>query len=607
MRLIHLSVDMTDAARRLVGVVADLPVQPGTTASFTTPLWLCASHTPNGPVAKIAGLLFTADDGRRTLKWRRDATQTHIYHVDVPSGVTTVRASFDAVSNRHLTSRMNTVKWEGFMMHPANAPMTRIVIQPTVRILGNWDYATSLQTETETRAADGSHKTIGFKPVTAERLEDATVLIGRYLSQNNITKDGRHQLCIAFGEEELTKIPQDRLDKMERLIHETAVIFGPGPYQQYKFLFLASDLILPPARGIGGAGAEQAESCFCIAPGRAFADDALFDWMGEVSGHEYVHVWNGKYRRPAGHVPSDFTTPLDGTLLWVYEGLTQYYGLVLAARSGLATPATVQAKLALAAADMACQSGRAWYSTEDTARGTSLRHGGPGLWDSYLRGADFYDEGTLLWLDVDTLIRERSRGARSLDDFSARFFDAKGATRPLVVPYTLEEVVTALNATLEYDWAAFIEERVQTPQAQVNLAGFTRAGYDFVYGEKQITWPSDTAQREKAVWHSLGVLVNGHGAVLDVRRFSQADKAGLAPSQTIMHVGESEYSLDALTAAIEVTKGREDGEIRVSLTCDEESWDASIPHTIGLVYPALERNGGPDLLTNILAPRAARE
>ncbi|KAM3555962.1 hypothetical protein MY1884_005316 [Beauveria asiatica] len=553
MRVIQLTVDLTDAPRRLAHVVADLPVRPDTTASFTTPLWSCATHMPSGPVGRIAGLFFTTDNGHTVLKWRRDATRTHIYHVDVPSGVTTVRASFDAILKRHLMRHMAMASWEAFMLHPAYSPVSSIPIQATIRIPGSWDYATSLGTEIEKVAPDGAYKSVIFKPVSTNRLEDSPVLVGQYLSQSDITKDGKHQLCVAFSEPELLNIPQDRLDKFARLIGEQRA---------------------------SGGGIEHAESCHLITSSRAFADLDLFDWVANVFSHEYFHVWNGKYRRPAGHVPSDFTAPLDDTLLWVYEGLTQYYGLVLAARSGLSAPSTVKTKLALTIANMQCH---------------------------YVRDVDYYDEGVLLWLDADTLIRERSHGAKTLDDFARKFFDAAGATQPLVVPYTLNEVVSTLNETLPLDWASFFQERVQTPQAQVNTEGFERAGYKFSYTLEPIEAPVPVAQRRLAVWHSLGVRVDQDGNVVDMQRFSRADEAGLAPSQKITHVGGDKYSLDELTAAIETARDGPDGKVQLSLEGDEESWDTEIEHSGGLVFPVLKRHIKPDMLAHIFAPRAARQ
>lgn len=605
MRSTQLYIDVTDAPRRLTHVVAEFPVLPDTTASFTTALWLPATHMPDGPVGQIVNLFFTVDNGHVVLNWRRDTTQSHVYHVEIPSGETMVRATFDAILKSDVTRRMAMVQFEATMMHPTRSPISRIPVQATLRILPDWNYATTLTVASEEVATNGAHKMVMFEPVTAERLVDSPVLIGRYLSQSNITKDGRHQLCVAVGEPELCKIPQDRLDKLERLIGEAATVFGPGPYQQYKFLSLSSDVLMPGDRRAGGSGMEHAECTHLVTSGKAFADDEIFDWLAQILSHEYVHLWNGKYRRPVGHVPDDFTTPLDGTMLWVYEGLTQYYGFVLAARSGLSSWTTVQTVFATAIADMQNQTGRAWRSTEDTGTGVALQMRTAGLWGSLLRGIDYYSEGILFWLDVDTLIREKSRGAKTLDDFCRKFFDVHGATQPLVVAYTLGEVIATLNETLPYDWAEFIRMRVQTPQAEVNTAGFERAGYKFAYTTEEIKSPARNVQRQRAVWYSLGVHVrmDGTGAISDVRRFSKADEAGMAPSQKITHVGGEEYSLDKLAAAIVATCGQAGGKVNLRLAGDEDSWEVEIEHSAGLLYPTLERCDKPDVLADIFAAR----
>lgn len=604
MRSILLCIDLTDAPRRLTHVVADFPVQPNTTASFTTPLWLPALHMPDGPVGQIVNLFFTVGHGRIVLKWRRDTTQAHIYHVEIPSGETTVRATFDAILKSDVTRRMAMVQFEATMMHSAYLPVSRIPVQATLRILPGWNYATSLTVASEGVARNGTHKVM-FEPVTAERLADSPVLIGRYLSQSNITKDGRHQLCVAVSEPELTKIPQDRLDKLERLIAEAAAVFGPGPYQQYKFLSLSSDVLMPGDNRAGGSGMEHAECTHLVTSGKAFVDDEIFDWVSQILSHEYVHLWNGKYRRPVGHVPDDFTTPLDGTLLWVYEGLTQYYGFVLAARSGLSKRSTVQTAFASAIADMQSQTGRGWRSTEDTGTGVALQMRTAGLWNNLLRGTDYYSEGILFWLDVDTLIREKSRGVKTLDHFCRKFFDAGGATQPLVIAYTLDEVISTLNETWPCNWAEFIRTRVQTPQAQVNTEGFERAGYQFTYTTEPIRSPVPNIHRRRAMWYSLGVRVGKEdtGTISDVRRFSKADAAGIAPSQTITHVGGEKYSFDKLAAAVEATCGQAGGQVHLRLVGDEESWDVDIEHSQGLVYPTLELCDKPDILTDIFTAR----
>lgn len=620
MRAISLNIDVREAHRHIVHVLAHLPVRSGSTASFTTPLWICESHKPNGPVGNVAGL-FVRTENNQVLPWCRDATELYVYHVNVPKHVTTLIVGFDALIT-NVTRRMMMLVWDSVLLHHAHRPVARMPVQATIRIPGDWDYSTALGTETlQADVGHDGHRRITFRPVSAERLEDSPTLLGKHLCKASITPDGRHKLCAAFSEPALTAVPQDRLDKLARMVREAALVFGPPPYQSYRFLSVSSDLLVSPDTGLVGGGLEHAESCHLITSGRAFADAAIFDWQADLFSHEYVHVWNGKYRRPAGHVPADFTTPLDGTLLWVYEGLTQYYGLVLAGRSGLCSFDTLRTKLAISVADMQCQSGRVWRSTEDTARGVSQRAKTGTGWASWAQGGDYYDEGGLLWLDADTLIRSRTGGNKSLDDFCRIFFDTRGATEPLVVPYVLAEITATLRRVLPCcDWDDFFRERVQRPQAQTNTAGLVRAGYNFVYtNEKSYSSPAPKADLRLAVWHSVGLRISETGTVVDVRRHSAADRAGLAPTQQITHVGGKKYSLEEMTAQLAATLGEQDSStgggdtkvIKLSLTQDEDSWEAEIEHTIGLVYPALERQTGEearrDLLADIFAPRVGRD
>lgn len=620
-RCIEVTVDLTDVPRRLAHVSVDMPVQGGTTAALTTPLWMCESHLASGPVARIAGLFFAAVNGPgvattpETLTWRRDVPAGHIYLVDVPHGVDLVRISFDAILKGWLTSRMLMFPWETVIFHPARVDVARLPVRASILFPVDWECTGTLAEDRSSvmHDKDGrTRKVVTFQIVSVERLVDSPLLLGKHMSRVHLTPDGAIQVCATFSKPELARIPQDRVNKLAKMVEEAAAVFGPPPYQQYKFLAASSDLLLSQDSGYGGGGIEHAQSTTLLTTSSIFANEDQFEWYGALFSHEYTHVWNGKYRRPLGHVPNDYSTPLDGTLLWVYEGLTEYYGNVLAVRAGMSTVSGFRTRLAINAADMQRQSGRIWRSTEDTARGMAIMRAGIGAgWASWLRDTqDYYTEGTLLWLDADTLIRERSNGQKSLDDFSCRFFDARGATEPLVVPYTLAEVIETLNDTLAYDWAAFIRERVQTPQAQANTTGIERAGYKVVYTETPYHSPSPEVDKMNALWHSMGLRVGKDGTVADVQRHSLADKAGMAPTQTITHVGGKKFSLNQMATQIALTRGKPQGcgVLKVSIKHDEETFDVDIEHSGGLVYPSLERcEAGTDLLAAILAPRVPRQ
>ncbi|KAJ2975366.1 hypothetical protein NQ176_g5559 [Zarea fungicola] len=610
MRPIELTVDLVDAPRRLAHVTADMPVLPNSRASFTTPLWIYESHMPDGPVRNIAGLFFTASSNQ-TLRWYRDPTELYVYHVDVPANVSTVRVSFEAVLEIQMTRRMMMLVWESVLIHPAHVPVAAIPVQPTLRIPRGWNYSTALQLDKEESKMDGATAatTITFTSTSLERLEDSPVLIGRHLIQNMITQDGKHQLCVAFSDANLTSIPQNILNNFENLIREAASVFGPPPYQKYKWLSVSSDLLVSVEQGGRGGGNEHAESCHIFTSGGAFANTEALNWFGDIFSHEYVHVWNGKYRRPVGHNPRDFTTPLDNSLLWVYEGLTKYYGFVLAARSGLSSEAYMRLRLAFAAADMQLQSGRQWRTLEDTARGLANQALPTTAWGNWLGNGAYYEDSVLLWLDADTLIRQQSNGTKTLDDFCRLFFDTKGASQPTAAPYTLDDLLLALNETLPHDWATFFQVRVQSLHPKLNTAGFERAGYSFAYTDKQYDSQSATVAAWMAIWHSTGLSLALDGTLTDVQRHSLPDQAGLAPGQRITHIGGKVFSPEEMITAISLTKGKPGARLQLSVTSGEDSWDVEFNHSTGLLYPTLERKpgNGSDLLAAILTPKAPRQ
>lgn len=601
---INLAVDLTEAYRRLIHVEIDHPVQPCVTARFTTPLWLCESHCPNGPVSTIAGLFFSAKGSH--LSWRRDPKAPFIYLVDIPKGVSSVHVSFDAVLRKFSTRRMVMLLWEIVLLHPAHTPVSQVHVKASVTIPGSWDYSSALQAERTDSTANSSTKTISFIPVTVERLKDSPVLVGQHMDEVFITPDKRHMLCVAASEAQHSRVPQLTMMKLNRLVHETHAVFGNPPYEKYRFLIMASNLLVPPELGIPG-GAEHADSTHIFVYDEFLANQDKLDWYGDILSHEFSHAWNGKHRRPAGHVTDDLTTPLDGSLLWVYEGLTHYYGQVLAVRCGMMSPSTFRVKLATIAAEMDNQPGRLWRSIEDTGTGLSL---GKGLgllrtvnWENWLRSADYYSEGVLLWLDVDTLIRQRTGDRKTLDDFCSEFYGGDKDTDLKPVPYTLQQLQSTLHGVLPYDWATFFKERVTDVSPQLNTHGIERAGYKFVFSDKSFHSRGDTIAKLEIIWNSLGLRVNPDGHIQDVRRFGPADAMKLAPTQTITHINAAKFSIDELMEQIQVVKETRNPFL-VTLKQDEDVWVAEISYYGGLRYPRLLRQADErDMLAAIISPR----
>jgi len=577
-RIIQIAVDLTEAYRSLYHVTVEFPVQPDSLATFTTPLWIQESHSANGPVAYVTGLHFSAGD--RALPWRRNPREASQYLVQIPPGIDTISASFDSVLYYDVARHRVTLRWEHVLLYPAGRDIRALRIQPTITIPTSWGIATAL--ENIGRSADEPYPSNGaysvkYNPMSVERLDDSPVLAGRYLTKFDITPDGKHILALAPDRIEYNNASPEILSRLAKLVEQTGLVFGPRHYDRYWMLLCLTD-IFP------GNGREHHDSFdgSLVLAGLDTNNQAAMDENSTVISHEYVHSWCGKFRRPAGHTPPDFSTPLDGRLMWVYEGLTQYYGQVLAVRSGLMSREGFFADLASQAAWLEGQAGREWRSVEDTGTGCSLiARTRNAAWTSWIRTADFYMEGLLVWLDVDTLIRAKTGSARSLDDFARAFFGRKG---PLVVPYTLEDIVLELDKVVSYDWQSFFQTRVVDVAPQVNVNGIRRAGYRFIYANEPGFAQDTESAKAAAIWNSIGVKVGEDGVLKDVRRGGPADAAKLAPIQTIIKVGGAEFSVKALTE--EVAKTRE-SPIRLTVSQEDDTWEVELNYDGGLRYPRL--------------------
>ncbi|KAH8881943.1 peptidase m61 domain-containing protein [Thozetella sp. PMI_491] len=583
--------------RNLLFAKVQLPVRPDSVATFTTPLWIQEAHRANGPVAGIAGLRFSS--GCKLLRWRRNPKVSSEYLVEVPPGVDTVHAVFEAIVTWKVTRHIVMLCWEHVLLHPAHRDIQKLRIQAAVTVPRGWGVGTALQNlgrPSVTYTADGQRETLLYPPTTVERLADSPVLVGQHFGEYFVTADLRHILCVAADTVENVAVTQETLSKLAQLVEQTGVVFGARHYKTFRFLIALTDYWPNPG------GIEHHDSFDVSLPRRALVDAESLDQNGSVIAHEFVHSWNGKYRRPAGHVPHDFATPLDGRLLWVYEGLTQYYEGVLAVRSGIMSPTTYRKTLAEAAAWLEGQSGRLWRSTEDTGTGISLNR--VPIWVNWARISDYYYEGIFVWLDVDTLIRSKTSGRRSLDDFAVKFFGQGSPTGPKVVPYTLDDIVSTLNEVVAHGWQAFLETKVCDVSPSVNLDGIERAGYRLVYmGEPGIGQETESGAKD-AIWNSIGVKVRESGYVEDVRRGGPADVAKLAPRQTIAKVGECSFNLTALAAEIKSKTRDLKNPTHLVLSQEGEEWTATLNYHGGLRYPRLERQEDEtDMLSEILDRR----
>ena len=611
---IHIVADLSDAPRKLYHAEIDLPVTAGP-VTLTTPKWIPGNHRPTGPVDDITGVVFTAQqDGKsQTLAWRRDDVDLYEFHVMVPKGVTTLHAHLDCIVTERISQKMAVLEWEKLLLYPAHVPVKEIPVQPSLIVPAGWGIGTAL-TPTGSGAypvpaagSDGKSVVTDFAATDVEQLEDSPIITGQYFHEYALAPDvtPKHYIDVAADEAEDAQLRPAVLADLNNLVREASVEYDSHHYKVYHFLLTLSDVA-------GGEGLEHGQSSDNGDGEKYLSTDKHLLIESDLLAHEFTHSWNGKYRRPVGLYQPDFATAQQGALLWVYEGMTQYLGNVLAARSGLKTQQQYREILAMSAANLDNRPGRDWRSTEDTAIAASILRGGNPAWSNWKRGQDYYQEGELLWLDIDTLIRKQTGNKKSLDDFEKIFLGRGGNTGPLIVPYAREELIADLNQVMPYDWAAFLHERVDQINLRADMAGIERGGYRVVYTDKQSesekTIAADYGARSGvACWYSLGIRVSDAGVISDVRWGGPADKARLAPGYKILAVNGKIFSGGALKAAIKGAKGTTEA---IHLIVQEDTFvkPYDIDYHDGERFATIERIPGmPAYLDDITAPRTKTE
>jgi predicted metalloprotease with PDZ domain len=603
---IRITADLTDAPRKLYHAEIDLPVKPGE-ATFVSPKWIPGTHRPEGPAAAITGIAFSADG--KPLTWRRDDVNLYAFHVTVPEGVTTMHAHLDCIVTARLSQKLAVLEWEKLMLYPAGLPVRDIPIQPSVKVPAGWGIGTAL-----TPVSAGSwpvparESTTQFAVTNVEQLEDSPLITGQYFHEYalapNVTP--KHYLDVVSDYPEDCNMRPALLAELANLVREADLLYASHHYNVYHFLLTLSDVA-------GDEGLEHGQSSDNGVGEKGYADPAHQLPESDLLSHEFTHSWNGKYRRPVGLYQPDFATPQQGALLWVYEGMTQYLGEVLAARSGLRSQAQYRDMLALTAAGLDYTPGREWRPTEDTAAAASILRDGDQAWANWRRSQDYYDEGELVWLDADTLIRKMTSDKKSLDDFQKIFLAKGGNTGPLIVTYTFDELVADLNQVVIYDWATFLRDRVDKIDPRADVSGIEQGGYRLVYRDKptdsERTLLAQAGRRGGGIdcWYSIGLRIAVDGRISDIRWNGPADKARLAPTDKIIAVNGEIYSNDALLNAIRAAKGTTEP-IRLIVQADKFVRTAEIDYHDGERYPALERvQGTPDYLDEITKPLTTPE
>lgn len=592
---ISLMVDATNVSDRIFDVRETIPVA-GREVTLLYPEWLPGNHSPSNPIAELAGLVVRAKGER--IAWKRDPVNMYAFHVDVPQGANALDVSFQYLApidpkRGRISERFADLKWNSVIIYPAGYFSRDITFDPALRIPPGWKYATALETVSE----DGN--LIHFKTTTLNTLIDSPLYAGENFKRVDLSTgpDNKVYLDVFADKPDDLEITPDELQYHKNLVIEAQKLFDSHHYDQYDFLFSVSDIV-------GGEGLEHHQSSEDGSAANYFTDWTANIGDRDLLPHEYTHSWNGKFRRPADLWTPNFNVPMRNSLLWVYEGLTDYYGNVLAARSGLRTPEQARDLWAGFASDFEHESGRTWRSLEDTTDQpiTSADGNIEANWPSWQRDEDYYPEADLIWLEADTKIREISNGAKSLDDFAKAFYGINNGSF-VTVTYTFDDLVKALNAIQPYDWAAFFRARVFDVASQVPENGFSQGGYRLVYNDTQPDWQKRQNPHSGSDFSSsLGFSVSQEGDIDTVVWNGPAFKAGITPEMHLEAVNDQKYTSDLLRETV-LAAEKNQQPIKLLLKRGDDYRTVSIDYHGGMRYPHLQRvEGTPDRLDAILAP-----
>jgi predicted metalloprotease with PDZ domain len=597
---IRLAVDATHAPQKILHATLEIPVRPGPLTLYY-PEWIPGEHMPDGPITNLAGLEFSANGQK--IPWRRDLVDMFAFHLDIPQNAATLNVALDFLlsaplsgytSGASATAYLDTISWNQVLLYPSDPPPSELMFQPSVQLPDGWQFATALTGAKQNASA------VEFSPVALDRLVDSPLIAGKYFRRFDLTPGQApdQEIDVAADSTTALNMPSDMEKHYRRLVAEAQALFGPPHYSNYHFLLALSD-------SVAHFGVEHRESSDDRDSERSFTDEAeRIDFAGLLP-HEYVHSWNGKFRRPIGLATKNYQDPMKDDLLWVYEGLTQYLGEVLTARSGLRNSDLAQELVAQLAAQADVRSGRDWRPLQDTADGEPAFGDSEQEWINWRRGTDYYEEGELLWLDIDGTLRHLSNDQQSVDTFAKKFFAGPSGYAPLET-YSFDDVVSTLNSLAPYDWGKFLRDRLdQTPPPTADES-VANSGWKIIYTDQKnrLDANSDWLTRWLTYTYSVGIIVSTDGYISDVIHGGPAYKAGLAPGMRITSINGKPFSDDALHDAIKSAQNSPNP-VTISAMNGREAQDYAVDYHDGLRFPHLERDKSkPDYLSEILAPRA---
>jgi predicted metalloprotease with PDZ domain len=605
----RLHVDASDAPRNILHSTVMIPVSGGA-VTLVYPKWIPGNHRPTGPIQNVTGLHIKA--GGQEVEWTRDLVDMWAFHVQAPANARELEASFDTITyagtRSAASSNVLDLNWNQVVMYPANTATDAVQVAASIRLPNGWKFATALQQTPHT----GNAGEAGFAPVTLTRLVDSPLIAGAHFREFQLGEalGAEHLLDVVAESEDALQLSDAMLAHYKQLVQEATRLFGARHYERYQFLLTLSN-------NTAHHGLEHHASSDNATAEELFSDANWQDADADLLPHEFTHSWNGKYRRPAGLATADYQEPMKGDLLWVYEGMTDYWGNILAARAGLRTPQQFQEHLAYTAAMLDHRAGRSWRPLQDTATSVQTLFAAPAEWTNWRRSADYYPEGYLIWLEVDTLIRKQTNGQKSLDDFCRLFYGAPN-TPPKVVPYKFEDVVAGLNQIAAYDWAKLLRERLDSKSPHAPLGGIENGGWKLVYSDQK---NSTMAASEKNgggldLSFSLGMIINKDGNITDVIPGSPAYAAGIGPGMKLAAVNGRKYTKDVLRAALRAAAGGTGGgrpqapkQAPIALLCENAEFFQSynVDYHGGERYPHLVRDAGQrDFLSDVIKPLASR-
>jgi predicted metalloprotease with PDZ domain len=594
--------DARDVARKRIHTSITLAVKPGP-LTLVFAKWIPGEHGPTGPLESMIGLEIRANGER--LAWSRDPLDMYALRLAVPpgagqldisieSGLATDGSGFSAAPTS--SEALAVIPWNEFLLIPKGVDAERIAAVATVVPPAGWSVVCALDGRP---VAGGGYE---FEAASVTRLIDSPVQIGRYAKRIALEgaaprPDLQHNISIMADSAAALAVPDDFAAGYGRLVAESGALFGSRVYRHYTWLLSLSDHVAHFGLEHHESSDDRDEEAALSEPDRRMSVAGLL-------GHEYVHSWNGKYRRPQGLLSPDYQKPMDGSLLWVYEGMTEFWGDVLPTRAGLISPEYFRDEIAVAAAEYALGTGARWRPMADTAVAAQILYTAPDAWQSSRRTTDYYDASVFLWLDVNEELRARSQGRASLDDFANRFYaGASGA--PQLKPYAEQDLYDTLAAIAPGDWRSFIHRHLDPTGTTALLSAIERTGWRLSYTAEKNAWVETRQKRRKTVerlW-SIGLRLDKDAKIVDVIDDRAAARAGAGPGMKLIGVNGRKYTAEILDAAIAAAQT---AHRPIELLVENADFfrTLAVEYYDGPRYPHLDRiEGRPDTLTTLLAAR----